>query len=74
MLSREEMARAEDMNRYFRVPSDSRDLHYAKYYVEGECSVSVSEDYTSHNSERLNVAQVKELLLTIDYIRDALNA
>ena len=74
LLSREEMARAEDMNRYFRVPSDSRDLHYAKYYVEGECSVSVSEDYTSHNSERLNVAQVKELLLTIDYIRDALNA
>jgi len=74
LLSREEMARAEDMNRYYRIPSDDRDLNYAKYYVEGESSVSASQDYTSHNTERLNVAQVKELLLTLDFIQDALHA
>jgi len=74
LLSREEMARAEDMNRYYRIPSDDRDLNYAKYYVEGESSVSASQDYTSHNTERLNVAQVKELLLTLDFIQEALHA
>ena len=73
LLSREEMARAEDMDRYYRIPSDDRDLNYAKYFVEGECSVSMSEDFTSHNTERLNVAQVKQLLLTLDFIQDALN-
>jgi UDP-N-acetylglucosamine 4,6-dehydratase/5-epimerase len=74
LLSREEMARAEDMGRYYRIPSDDRDLNYAKYFVQGESSVSTSEDYTSHNTERLNVKQVKELLLTLDFIQDALNA
>lgn len=73
LLSREEMARAEDMNRYYRIPSDDRDLNYAKYFVEGEASVSMSEDYTSHNTERLNVEQVKKLLMTLDFIQDALH-
>jgi UDP-glucose 4-epimerase len=74
LLSREEMARAEDMVRYYRIPSDDRDLNYAKYFIEGESSVSASDDYTSHNTERLNMAQVKELLLTLDFIQDALHA
>lgn len=74
LLSREEMARAEDMDRYYRIPFDDRDLNYSKYFVEGESSVSASEDYTSHNTEQLNVAQVKELLFTLDFIRDALRA
>ena len=74
LLSREEMARAVDMDCYYRIPSDDRDLNYAKYFVEGESSVSTSDDYTSHNTERLNVAQVKELLLTLDFIQDALHA
>ena len=74
LLSREEMARAEDMNRYYRIPSDDRDLNYAKYFVEGEATVSTSKDYTSHNTERLNVEQVKKLLLTLDFIQDALRA
>ena len=73
LLSREEMARAEEMDRYYRIPSDNRDLNYAKYFVEGEYSVSVTEDFTSHNTERLNVAQVKQLLLTLDFIQDALH-
>ena len=74
LLSREEMAKAEDRKRYYRIPSDGRDLNYAKYFVEGESSISCSEDYTSHNTERLNVEQVKELLLTLDFIQDALHA
>lgn len=74
LLSREEMARADDMKRYYRIPSDERDLNYAKYFVEGVSLVSGIEDYTSHNTERLNVAQVKELLLKLDFIQDALNA
>jgi len=74
LLSREEMARAQDMSRYYRIPSDERNLNYAKYFVEGEALVSTSEDYTSHNTERLNVEQVKTLLLKLDFIQDALNA
>ncbi len=74
LLSREEMARAEDMNRYYRIPTDDRDLNYTKYFVEGKVSVSTSEDYTSHNTERLDVDQVKKLLLKLDFIQDALRA
>ena len=72
LLSREEMARAEDMGRYYRVPADDRDLNYNKYFVEGETRVSTLEDYTSHNTERLDVARVKELLLSLDFIREAI--
>ena len=74
LLSREEMARAQDLGRYYRVPSDDRDLNYAKYFVEGEISVSASQDYTSHNTERLSVEGIKSLLLTLDYIQEALHA
>jgi len=74
LLSREEMARAEDMGRYYRIPSDNRDLNYAKYFAEGESSISGSGDYTSHNTELLDVEQVKSLLLTLDFIQDALDA
>jgi len=74
LLSREEMAGAEDMDRYYRVSSDDRDLNYNKYFVEGETKVSALDDYTSHNTERLNVDQVKALLMKLDFIRDELNA
>ncbi|MDK9701569.1 MAG: polysaccharide biosynthesis protein [Sulfuritalea sp.] len=74
LLSREEMARATDMGRYYCVPADDRDLNYNKYFVEGEPHVSEFEDYTSHNTERLNVEQVKSLLMKLDFIRDELNA
>jgi UDP-N-acetylglucosamine 4,6-dehydratase len=72
LLSREEMARAEDMGRYYRVPADDRDLNYNKYFVEGETRVSTLEDYTSHNTERLDVTRVKELLMSLDFIREAI--
>lgn len=74
LLSREEMARAEDLGEYYRIPADSRDLNYAKYFVEGEAGVSQFDDYTSHNTHRLNLEGVKETLLKLDIIREAINA
>lgn len=74
LLSREEMARADDMGLYYRIPADDRDLNYNKYFVEGETMVSTFDDYTSHNTERLNVEQVKALLGSLDFVRETLNA
>ena len=74
LVSREEMARAEDLGGYFRIPSDSRDLNYGKYFVEGEVEASQIEDYTSHNTHRLDIEGVKKTLLKLDIIREALNA
>ncbi|WP_395517392.1 polysaccharide biosynthesis protein [Pseudorhizobium flavum] len=73
LVAREEMAKAVDIGRYFRIPSDNRDLNYNKYFVEGEHKISVVDDYTSHNTERLNVDQVKNLLLSLDYVRKELD-
>lgn len=74
LLSREEVAKAEESDRYFRVPMDIRDLNYAKYFVEGEASFSRTDDYTSHNTERLDIEQIKKLLVKLDYIRGFLDA
>jgi len=74
LISREEMAHAVDMGGYYRIPADNRDLNYAKYFSEGEEKISHLEDYTSHNTLRLNVEEVKELLLKLDYIKEELNA
>jgi UDP-N-acetylglucosamine 4,6-dehydratase len=72
LVSREEMAKAVDLGRYYRIPADNRDLNYDQYFVEGEERVSQLDDYTSHNTERLDVAQVKRLLLSLDFIQEAL--
>ena len=74
LVSREEMAKIEDLGRYYRIPVDDRDLNYNKYFIEGNLQESIVDDYTSHNTERLSVNQVKELLLTLDYIKGQLNA
>jgi UDP-N-acetylglucosamine 4,6-dehydratase/5-epimerase len=74
LLSREEMAKAEDMEQYYRVPIDGRDLNYNKFFVDGEASVSSFEDYTSHNTTRLDVSGVKRLLMKLPLIRSALDA
>jgi UDP-glucose 4-epimerase len=74
LISREEMAHAKDMGGYYRIPADHRDLNYAKYFSEGEVKISHLDDYTSHNTERLNVEQIKALLLTLDFIQEELNA
>jgi UDP-N-acetylglucosamine 4,6-dehydratase len=73
LLSREEMAKAESMERYYRVPMDDRDLNYDKFFVKGETHESSLEDYTSHNTTRLDVTQVKELLLKLQFIRSSLD-
>jgi UDP-N-acetylglucosamine 4,6-dehydratase/5-epimerase len=73
LVSREELAKAHDMGDYFRIPADNRDLNYAQYFTEGEEKIANYEDYTSHNTNRLNVSEIKELLLRLDFIRDALN-
>lgn len=73
LVSREEMARAEDMGRFYRVPADDRDLNYNKYFVEGEPTVSKMEDYTSDNTELLDVDQVVQVLLKLDYIKEELS-
>jgi len=72
LLTREEMAHAEDLGDYYRIPADNRDLNYNKYFVEGEAEVSEAEDYHSHNTERLTVEQVKEKLLTLNYVQNEL--
>ncbi|WP_313500538.1 polysaccharide biosynthesis protein [Stutzerimonas nitrititolerans] len=69
LLSREEMACAEDMGKYFRVPPDLRDLNYAKFVEQGEIKISRTEDYNSHNTERLDVAGMQQLLLKLDFMR-----
>jgi len=74
LVSREEMARAEDLKGYFRIPADGRDLNYGKYFVEGELEVSSIEDYTSHNTHRLDVDSVMKKLMELEIVRDAVNA
>ena len=74
LVSREEMAHARDLGGYYRIPADNRDLNYAKYFSEGEEEISEFDDYTSHSTTRLNVAQVKELLLKLYYIKEELDA
>lgn len=73
LISREEMAKASNVGGYFRIPADNRDMNYAQYFTEGEEKISNIEDYTSHNTKRLNVPQIKELLLTLDFIREQLH-
>ncbi|WP_058543244.1 polysaccharide biosynthesis protein [Pseudomonas fluorescens] len=69
LLSREEMACAEDMGAYFRVPPDLRDLNYSKFVELGEEKISRTEDYNSHNTERLDVEGMQKLLLKLDFMR-----
>ncbi|RQW04924.1 NAD-dependent epimerase/dehydratase family protein [candidate division KSB1 bacterium] len=72
LLTREEKAIAKDCGQYFRVPADTRDLNYNKYFIEGEARISQAEDYNSSNTYRLNVDETKELLLKLDFVREAL--
>jgi UDP-N-acetylglucosamine 4,6-dehydratase/5-epimerase len=74
LVSREEMSRAEDLGNYFRIPADSRDLNYNKYFIEGETEISRAEDYTSHNTRRLTLEEIKQVLLKLPMVRDALTA
>ena len=70
LVNREEMTKAVDMENYFRIPADTRDLNYNKFFTEGESKVSVAEEYTSHNTQRLTVEETKKLLLKLHSIRE----
>ena len=69
LLSREEMARVEDKGRFFRLPSDNRDLNYNKYYDEGKEIKKEYKEYTSHNTRRLGISEIKDLLINLDFIK-----
>lgn len=72
LVTREEMSKAEDMGGYYRIPCDTRDLNYDKFFVEGSEQVSKIEDYHSHNTYRLDVDSMKQLLLKLSFIREDL--
>ncbi len=72
LLTREEIAKAEDCGNYFRISADTRDLNYDKFFIKGESEISAQEDYNSHNTKRLNIEEIKEMLLKIDYIQSEL--
>ncbi|HPG96194.1 MAG: UDP-glucose 4-epimerase [Spirochaetes bacterium ADurb.Bin110] len=71
LVNREEMAKAIDCGDYYRIPADTRDLNYDKYFSNGDEKVKVVAEYTSHNTRRLNVEEMKELLLTLDCVHEA---
>jgi UDP-N-acetylglucosamine 4,6-dehydratase len=73
LVSREEMARVEDIDNYYRIPADNRDLNYAMYFTDGQEKISTLDDYTSHNTQRLTVPEVKQLLLKLDFIQQHLH-
>lgn len=70
LVNREDMAKAIDVGEFFRVPADTRDLNYNKFFTEGEAKVSEAEEYNSHNTQRLNLEETKELLLKLRMIRE----
>ncbi|WP_455591226.1 polysaccharide biosynthesis protein [Bacteroides sp.] len=72
LVTREEMSKAEDMGGYYRIPCDTRDLNYDKFFVEGNEQVSKIEDYHSHNTHRLDISGMKQLLLKLSFIREDL--
>lgn len=72
LISREEMAKAEDLGKYYRILADNRDLNYELYITEGNVEANIVTDYTSHNTEQLDVEQMKKLLLTLPYVRKEL--
>jgi len=72
LVTREEMAKSQDMGNYFRIPADNRDLNYNRYFDEGQEKVSVIDDYHSHNTHRLDLEGMKKLLLKLEIIREDL--
>ena len=70
LCSKEEMFVAEDQHKYYRIPSDNRDLNYSQYFEEGEKNLNSIDDYNSHNTKRLDVSEMIELLYKLDFIND----
>ena len=74
LLTKEEYLVAEDLGNFFRVPADKRDLNYDKYFVDGDKKLSVQEEYSSHNTNIMDIEQVKKALLSLDYIKEELKS
>lgn len=74
LLTKEEYVVAKDMGDFYRVPADNRDLNYDKYFVDGNQKLSLEEEYNSHNTERLNIEQIKNKLLQLDYVKKELES
>jgi len=72
LLSREELLKSEDMGGYYRVPADTRDLNYAKFFEEGDEILTAEEDYTSENTTRLDVNDLVEILLELEFVKQQL--
>ena len=72
LCNREEMAKAQDLGNFFRIPADNRDLNYDKYFDKGEIKTSALEDYNSHNTTRLSVKETEEILLGLEFIKSEL--
>ncbi|MDR3625707.1 MAG: polysaccharide biosynthesis protein, partial [Ignavibacteriaceae bacterium] len=70
LVNREEMTKAENLENYYRIPADTRDLNYNLYFNQGESKVSAAQEYTSHNTCRLNIEETKTLLLKLDFIKE----
>jgi Predicted nucleoside-diphosphate sugar epimerases len=70
LVNREEMLKAEDLGNFYRIPADTRDLNYNRYFIEGEAKISQMEEYNSHNTSRLNIEETKQLLLKLDSIKE----
>jgi UDP-glucose 4-epimerase len=70
LVNREEMAKAEDLGEYYRIPADTRDLNYNRFFVEGTEQIAQTDDYTSHNTYRMNVEETIKLLLKLESIRE----
>ena len=74
LMSREEKIIAEEMDNYYRIPADSRDLNYEQYFTEGEVIASANDDYHSHNTERLDLETMTKMLLKLNYIQQELKS
>ena len=72
LVNREEMLKAEDLGNFYRIPADTRDLNYNRFFIEGESQISEMEEYTSHNTSRLNIEETKQLLMRLDFIKEDL--
>ncbi len=74
LVNREDMVKAIDLGGYYRIPADTRDLNYEQYFSEGTTDVSAVEEYHSHNTQQLSLAQMKELLLTLELVNSEIQS
>jgi UDP-glucose 4-epimerase len=74
LCTREEMAKAIDLNDFYQIPADNRDLNYGNYFENGDMKTSILEDYNSHNTIRLDIKQIKEKLLSLEYVKNQLES